>query len=62
MHYCASCNKCLMNEKVFFYFDISYCSYCCPWNIEYPHQINNLYLYEDIYNTIVNKFTNLFKN
>ena len=62
MHYCASCNKCLMKEKVFFYYDISYCSQCCPWNIEYCEKINNIYLYEDIYDTIVNKFTDLFKN
>lgn len=56
MHYCASCNKCLMNERVYFYFDTSYCSYCCPWNKQYHESESNLYLYEEIYNNIVKSF------
>jgi len=60
MHYCASCNKCLMNDKVYFYFDTSYCSYCCPWNKKYHESESNLYLYEEIYNNIVKSFQFFF--
>ncbi len=59
MHYCASCNKCLMNETVFFYLDTSYCLYCCPWNKKYYEDYeskSNLYLYEEIYHKIVESF------
>jgi len=57
MYYCVNCKKCLVTEIIYFYLDETYCEYCCPWNRNNRNKSqSNLYLCENIYESIVKKF------